>query len=191
MINKSDVKIEFQWKIFGSEREENLKKNQLIKQLEIEEEEKKLLLKNYINFDFGNDLLNIKDDFEDNKSENNLEENNLDTKIAIQKQQKKAELLIKRKYKTIKKAIEDDLLLFQDDIFTIEPLQGIIWPNGHITITITMNPNQAKKFNSFSFCNISCLDERLMLEMEGEGLGPKAFLSTNFINIGDIFVNEK
>lgn len=29
--------------------------------------------------------------------------------------------MLSRKYKTILKAIDDDMLLFQDDIFTIEP----------------------------------------------------------------------
>jgi hydrocephalus-inducing protein len=29
--------------------------------------------------------------------------------------------MLERKYKNIRKAIEDDLLLFQDDIFSIEP----------------------------------------------------------------------
>jgi hypothetical protein len=42
---------------------------------------------------------------------------------------KRAELALTRKYKTIKKAIEDDLFLFQDKIFKIEPLVGEIWPN--------------------------------------------------------------
>jgi len=37
------------------------------------------------------------------------------------KKQKKAELLLTRKYKNIRKAIDDDMLLFQDDIFSIEP----------------------------------------------------------------------
>lgn len=49
-------------------------------------------------------------------------------------------MAVNRKYKTIKKAIEDDLFLFQDSTFKIEPLVGEIWPNSEITITVTFMP---------------------------------------------------
>ena len=51
-----------------------------------------------------------------------------DDKQKVLKRQKKAELLLARKYRIITKAINDDLLLYEDDIFTIEPICGKIWP---------------------------------------------------------------
>jgi hydrocephalus-inducing protein len=51
------------------------------------------------------------DDFEDS------DDDERDEKTIMQKRQKKAELQLARKYKNIRKAIDDDMLLFQDDIF--------------------------------------------------------------------------
>ena len=41
-----------------------------------------------------------------------------------------------------------------------------------------------------AYCNISCSDNRLPITLEGEGLGPKAILSTNQLFINDVFVND-
>jgi hydrocephalus-inducing protein len=49
-------------------------------------------------------------------------------------------MLLAMKYKNIEKAIDDEMLLFQDDIFGIEPLQGQIWPKSEMTITVTFRP---------------------------------------------------
>jgi hydrocephalus-inducing protein len=80
--------------------------------------------------------------------------------------------------------------LFQDNIFKIEPLVGEIWPNSEITITVTFMPTQANTYDCMAFCNISCAEERLPLKLKGEGLGPKAYLTQQEINFGDIFVNQ-
>ncbi len=98
--------------------------------------------------------------------------------------------MLARKYKNIRKAIEDDLLLFQDDIFSIEPISGQIWPNSEMTITVTFVPKGALHYSTVTYCNISCSEERLALNLSGEGIGPKAFLSVYEVNLGDVFVNE-
>lgn len=67
-------------------------------------------------------------------------EEEVDPREYLERKRKRAELALTRKYKTIKKAIEDDLFLFQDKIFKIEPLVGEIWPNSQITITVTFMP---------------------------------------------------
>ena len=60
-----------------------------------------------------------------------------------------------------------------------------------MTITVIFKPRAALKYLHQAYCNISCSDQRLPLYLEGEGLGPKAFLSTNSLSINDIFVNDK
>lgn len=60
-----------------------------------------------------------------------------------------------------------------------------------MTITITFIPQSALNYSCTCFCNISCSDERLQLHLAGEGIGPKAFLSTTEIPIGDIFVTDE
>jgi len=45
-----------------------------------------------------------------------------------------------RKYEAIKKAVNEDSMLFQDEIFQIEPLEGKIWPNTEMTCCVTFRP---------------------------------------------------
>jgi len=82
------------------------------------------------------------------------------------------------------------LLLYEDDIFQIEPISGEIWPSSEITITITFKPTQALFYKSLAFCNISCCESRLALALEGEGKGPKAIISPNWKDIGDVYIDE-
>ena len=81
-------------------------------------------------------------------------------------------------------------MLYEDDIFQIEPIDGEIWPSSEITITITFKPTQALFYKSLAFCNISCCENRLALSLEGEGKGPKAIISPNWKDIGDVYIDE-
>ena len=73
-----------------------------------------MLLKEIVN----NEAIHEEFEIEDH---DDSDEEDKDEKAILLKRQKKAELMLARKYKNIRKAIEDDLLLFQDDIFSIEP----------------------------------------------------------------------
>lgn len=64
-----------------------------------------MLLKEIVN----NEAIN--EDFEIENNDDSDEEDR-DEKAILLKRQKKAELMLARKYKDIRKAIEDDLLLF-------------------------------------------------------------------------------
>lgn len=190
ILNRSSVKIDFEWRSFRSENEEQDKKNTILSQLISEEEEQRRVINEMI--DLEDNIENLEDGPFNNeqhhvKSVNDLTDNE---KALVAKKRKKAELILERKYKAIRKEIEEDNLLFEDDIFSIQPLNGSIWPNSEITITVIFKPKSALKYTNISYCNISCSDERLVLHLEGEGLGPKAFLSTNVLSIGDIFVND-
>lgn len=182
--NESNVKIDFQWRSFPNEKDEKIKKKYLMDQLDAEEKEKRMMLKKAATLENNQDMLEIQDDDDSDYEE-------VDEKTLMLKKQRKAELLLQRKYKNIKKAIDEDLLLFQDDIFHISPRVGSIWPKSHMTITISFRPDAALKYDAEAHCNISCSDTRLKLTLNGEGLGPTAVLSTNNISIGDIYVNEK
>lgn len=60
-----------------------------------------------------------------------------------------------------------------------------------MTITMTFIPKGAIHYQSIAYCNISCSEERLNLNLAGEGIGPKAFLSQHEVILGDRFVNEE
>jgi len=80
-------------------------------------------------------------------------------------------------------------MLFQDEIFTVEPLQGKIWPHTEITCCVTFKPQGPYHYSCTAFCNTTCSEERLALNMTGQGKGPQAQLSLPEQDIGDIFVN--
>ncbi|EGR30730.1 hypothetical protein IMG5_124970 [Ichthyophthirius multifiliis] len=186
IFNKSPVKIDFEWRTFQSENEEMEKKGRLRLQLEEEEAEEKMLLKEIVN---NEKIQDEEMEFMDNEGDS--EDDQEDEKTIIEKIQKKANLMLTRKYKDIHKAIDDDLLLFQDDIFSIQPISGSIWPNSEITITVTFSPQGQHSYRTFAYCNISCKQQRLELELQGDGIGPKAELNQNEINLGDPYVNEE
>ncbi len=48
-----------------------------------------------------------------------------------------------------------------------------------MTITLTFVPKGALHYSCTAYCNISCSEERLALNLDGEGEGPKALLSQN------------
>lgn len=60
-----------------------------------------------------------------------------------------------------------------------------------MTITITFVPKGALHYSCVSYCNISCSEARLALNLAGEGIGPKAFLSQHELPIGNKNVNER
>ena len=110
--------------------------------------------------------------------------------MKILKRQKKAELMLSRKYRIIRKAIKDDLLLYEDDIFQIDPIKGSIWPSSEITCTVTFRPSQALFYKSVVYCNISCCEKRLPLTLDGIGKGPQAEIIPFWKDIGDVFIDE-
>ena len=158
--------MDFQWRAFKTEKEEQEKKNRLRLQLEQEEAEERMLLKEIVSNEVVREEIEIED-------QDDSEEEEKDEKALMVKRQKKAELLLSRKYKNIRKAIEDDMLLFQHDIFSVEPFSGQIWPNSEMTATVTFMPRGAVSYACTAFCNISCADSRLALTLQGEGIGPK------------------
>jgi len=120
-------------------------------------------------------------------SDDSYDEDELNKKQ--ERAQQKAIATLARKYQSIRKAVEEDLMLFQDEIFSIEPLQGKIWPNTEITCCVTFKPQGPYHYSCTAFCNITCSEERLPLNMTGQGKGPQASLSITEQDIGDIFVN--
>jgi hydrocephalus-inducing protein len=60
-----------------------------------------------------------------------------------------------------------------------------------MTVTLTFVPKGALHYSCTAYCNISCSEERLALNLDGEGEGPKALLSQNDLQLGDRFVNEE
>lgn len=82
-------------------------------------------------------------------------------------------------------------MLFQDEIFQIEPLEGKIWPNTEMTCCVTFRPQGPYQYSCTAFCNTTCSQDRLALNLSGQGKGPQAQLSISEMDIGDIFVTSQ
>jgi hydrocephalus-inducing protein len=82
-------------------------------------------------------------------------------------------------------------MLFQDEIFSIEPLEGKIWPNTEMTFCMTFRPQGPYHYSCTAFCNTTCVADRLALNLTGQGKGPQATLSITEMDIGDIFVTNE
>ncbi|XP_027749345.1 hydrocephalus-inducing protein homolog, partial [Empidonax traillii] len=86
--------------------------------------------------------------------------------------------------------IQADPLLFSDDVFTIEPLEGEVGPHSSMEIKVFFKPQQAQVYERVAHCDISGRESRLPLRLKGEGLGPCLQLNIDELNMGKLFVGE-
>uniref|UniRef100_A0A8U8ATG8 HYDIN/VesB/CFA65-like Ig-like domain-containing protein n=1 Tax=Geospiza parvula TaxID=87175 RepID=A0A8U8ATG8_GEOPR len=85
--------------------------------------------------------------------------------------------------------VQKDPLLFSNDIFFIEPMEGEIGPNCSAEIKVTFTPLEAQEYGSVAYCSISGRESRLPLQLRGEGQGPLVELSSPTLNLGNVFVH--
>ncbi|NWR29398.1 HYDIN protein, partial [Tachuris rubrigastra] len=86
--------------------------------------------------------------------------------------------------------IQEDPMLFSDDIFTIEPLEGEIGPHFSAEIKVFFRPRETQVYRRVAYCAISGRQNRLPLHLTGEGLGPCLQLNFKELNMGKLFVAE-
>lgn len=83
-----------------------------------------------------------------------------------------------------------DNLKFQDDLFTIQPEHGVVWPNSEAFVTIDFHPLMEEHFQRLAFCDIDGFDLRLPLKLSGKALGPRVEPNFKEVDIGKVFVNS-
>ena len=183
IVNKSAVPIEFSWRAFVNEIEEQTRKQRLNLQLSQEEQEEREEIEAAIE----------NGDEDDDDGSMDSDDSYDDAELAAKKERKKQRAIatLARKYTSIRKAVEEDKMLFQDEIFQVEPLEGKIWPNTEMTCTVTFRPQGPYHYSCPAYCNVTCNQERLSLNLTGQGKGPQAQLSITEMDIGDIFVTNQ
>lgn len=77
---------------------------------------------------------------------------------------------------------------FMDDIFTIDPIEGDIWPHTSLDITVAFKPIETRTYQSYAFCEVTGRETRLSLKMTGVGIGPKVEFSFKTLEMGFIFI---
>lgn len=86
--------------------------------------------------------------------------------------------------------LDDDKMLFQDEIIKIEPAEGEIWPNSSTEVTIIFRPLEHKEYDFTVFCDVTGRESRLPLHVTGKGMGPRVQLSFDEIDLGNVFINS-
>ena len=94
-----------------------------------------------------------------------------------------------RKYRNLRYALEKDNMEFIDDVFDISPLSGTIWPNSEVEIAVIFRPDVAGDYKCLAYLDVSGREDRLPLNLTGNGIGPNAYLSFDTLDIGDVFIS--
>lgn len=81
-------------------------------------------------------------------------------------------------------------MLFSDEVFTIMPLEGELWPNSTMEVNIIFKPKEARMYTCTAYCDITGRESRLPLRLRGDGIGPKVSFSLDTLDMGHIFVGS-
>ncbi|NXA71691.1 HYDIN protein, partial [Thryothorus ludovicianus] len=155
--NKSNITAHFQWKIFPTEEDEDEEKRS---ECYLLEPSKQVWLQNY------------------------RKEKRIEKKRGFCEDHT---ALLRNKVQEEMAQVQGDPMLFFDDMFSIEPIEGEIGPNCSAEIKVTFKPVRAVKYCTMAYCNISGRESRLPLHLRGEGQGPLVELNNDTLNLGNIF----
>ena len=207
IFNRSDIPVKFAWKAFGTPAEESAERNRLHQEINRMEamERQNLELQT---FEDAPESLSPKgsnnassrlssessgaDGFDgefDPEDGDSSDDDNDGSGMPLAKRRELAAL--SRKYKHLRRAVEEDQLLFADESFRIEP--GLWRGVGqlrvrvhHFLLTPTLPPTTRASRSSRSSAAETCLP----LKMQATGIGPQAAFSYDVLDIGDVFVNS-
>ncbi|XP_077166200.1 hydrocephalus-inducing protein homolog isoform X2 [Paroedura picta] len=98
--------------------------------------------------------------------------------------------IVTRTFRNRQAAMYEDPMLFNNKIFTIEPLEGDVWPNSTTEVSVIFRPQEAGMYHRTVYCDISGRETRLPLRIKGEAMGPKLLFNFDQLNIGKIFIGS-
>ncbi|XP_045149859.1 hydrocephalus-inducing protein homolog [Echinops telfairi] len=98
--------------------------------------------------------------------------------------------ILSRTFENQRRLVQEDNMLFLNNIFTLEPLEGDVWPNSSAEITVYFNPVEARLYQQTVYCNISGREIRLPLRIKGEGMGPQIHFNFELLDIGKVFIGS-
>jgi hypothetical protein len=101
-----------------------------------------------------------------------------------------ARAALRQKYRHLKHALSEDEMSFTHSNYTIQPDHGEIWANSTINVTITFKPHVSSTYKTVAYLDVVGRDERLPLWINGVGVGPKAGLTFDSLELGDLFINS-
>eukprot|EP00048_Salpingoeca_helianthica_P006582 m.100402 g.100402 ORF g.100402 m.100402 type:complete len:4697 (-) comp14058_c0_seq1:25-14115(-) len=81
--------------------------------------------------------------------------------------------------------------LIQDDVFSIEPKSGDIWPNTEAEICITFTPTAEQSYTRTLYCDVTGRETRLPLKLRGDGVGARVMLACDTLDLGTAIVSSQ
>ncbi|XP_077145064.1 hydrocephalus-inducing protein homolog isoform X4 [Ranitomeya variabilis] len=98
--------------------------------------------------------------------------------------------LLSRTFHNRRGAADVGAMLFSDSVFQLEPVEGDVWPNSSVQVTVVFRPQAARIYQRTVYCDITGRESRLPLRLRGEGLGPKLCFNFDELDIGKVFVGS-
>ncbi|XP_028665442.1 hydrocephalus-inducing protein homolog [Erpetoichthys calabaricus] len=99
--------------------------------------------------------------------------------------------VLSRTFQNQLRKLQEKQMIFTDDVFSMEPVEGEIWPNSTAEVNILFKPKEAKLYQQNVYCDITGRETRLSLRIKGEGIGPKLVSSFDKLDMGNIFIGSK
>ena len=211
IYNRSDIPVKFSWKAFGTPAEESAERNRLHQEINRMEAMERQNLELQVFDDEEKEGRGSPDSSsssfsssrpeveggdegelvggEEDDGDSSDEEHDGEGGIPMNKRRELAAL--SRKYKHLRRAVEEDELHFADDSFRIEPSSGDVWANSEFEFTISFSPESAADYACLGFLEVVGRETRLPLKMQATGIGPQAAFSYDVLDIGDVFVNSE
>jgi hydrocephalus-inducing protein len=79
--------------------------------------------------------------------------------------------------------------LFFDDVFVVQPVEGHVWPNSFLEVTVFFQPDKPGSHQKTIYCEISGRETRLPLQLQGDAIGAQARFSYDLLEIEEVFIN--
>jgi hydrocephalus-inducing protein len=197
IYNRSDIPVRFSWKAFGTPAEESAERNRLHQEINRMEamERQNLELQVFddeeeeggISASASSSMISLGPEYDDDGDSS--DDGGENGGMPLNKRRELAAL--SRKYKHLRRAVEEDELHFADESFRIEPSSGEVWANSEFEFTIMFSPETANDYACLGFLEVVGRETRLPLKMQATGIGPQAAFSYDVLDIGDVFVNSE
>ncbi|CAM9191035.1 unnamed protein product, partial [Phaeothamnion confervicola] len=101
-----------------------------------------------------------------------------------------ARAALRRKYRHLREALDADGMLFVDRAFELSPLRGEVWARSETMVTVAFRPATAAEHGCCAYLDVVGRAERLPLWLEARGIGPRAVLSFEALDLGEVFVRS-
>ncbi|MGH0168093.1 UNVERIFIED_CONTAM: hypothetical protein FKN15_053855 [Acipenser sinensis] len=103
--------------------------------------------------------------------------------------------VLSRTFQNRQRLLQDDQMIFSDDIFHIDLLEGDIWPNSTAEVNIVFKPKEAKVYQQTIYCDITGFGATLNFFLllaeaffftRGCVIGPTFHFNVPVLNFGDV-----